>query len=165
MRIPLRYGTLPQAIAVNATNGRLYVGSADSIQPYVWVYDITGPAAPSFITSIVPGNVVVGLAVNEAKNRVYATTENSGAFEAIDGATNVIMGNIPVTVKGTPRVPADVSGGTAGVNATNGRLYLIGLKVGYSTNIDGSLYFSYSAGSITKALECALDAGGNWVCP
>lgn len=86
--------TLPHslAIAYNPTTDRIYVSSGNFGQIHV----IDG-ASRTLVTSIVTNAHAIEMAVDRGRNRIYAASEsNPYSLLVIDGATNQMLGRVPV---------------------------------------------------------------------
>ena len=83
------------AVAVNAVTNTAYVADSGSSNVYV----ITG-ASPAIVT--IPVVSPVAIAVNVATNKIYVVSQgNTPNVTIIDGATNTILGTIPLTGPGS----------------------------------------------------------------
>ncbi|HKC79261.1 MAG TPA: PKD domain-containing protein [Nitrosopumilaceae archaeon] len=127
-------GVNPWGIALNPTNGHLYV--ADSTDNTVNVIDsVTG----STISSIPVGHNPLGLAFDTVNGYVYVANANENSISVIDSATNTLVttiqgiGNSPMEVAFNPANGKIyvVSEGDNGVNVINGLTNTASLTIGY----------------------------------
>jgi len=86
------------AVAVNPTTDTAYF--ADSGGNTVDV--VSGGSSPSVTAQIPVNNNPVAVAVNVASNKVYVVSQSdSNSITIIDGATNTILGTVPLTAPGS----------------------------------------------------------------
>ena len=86
-------GGVPQTVAVNPADTRVYVTNADPASDGVSVIDT---ANNSVVATVAVGSGPIGVAVNPAGTRAYVANFGSNNVSVIDTTTNAVVATVPV---------------------------------------------------------------------
>ena len=113
---------------VNIATNAIYTANFNSLDSTEDVTVISGLTNTVIATIIIPGlNLATGIGANPLTNRIYVANFNFDTVSVIDGATNIVITNIPVQVN-----PFRV-----GINPDTNRIYVSNFTSNTVSVIDG----------------------------
>ena len=104
-------------VAINPTNGLVYVTNADSN-----TVSVINPATNTLVANVLVGSVSrgsSGVAINPTNGLAYVATQSINIVYVVDPATNTVVATIPVGGDG----PFGVA-----INPTNGLVYVTNVR-------------------------------------
>jgi DNA-binding beta-propeller fold protein YncE len=118
VQVMFNVGGMPEGLAANLSTHNLFTTSSNAAAEAAEAGGVTvaeveavGPPEPSLVFHIDPvGKMVVGevvvhgageyIAVNSTTGWAYQASQETGEVAVIDGATNTVLGFIPLTLDG-----------------------------------------------------------------